>query len=154
LYYRLNVVQLRIPSLAERREDIALLAQHFSASIGQRYGKPVSGFAPGGLERLASAQWPGNVRQLQNVVEKCVVLSPGPMIALTLVNRALNQSGGSDIQPLEEAKREFEREYLTRLLKITEGNVSQAAKLAQRNRTDFYALLSRHGLEAAQFKSA
>jgi two-component system response regulator GlrR len=74
LYYRLNVVHLALPPLAERREDIALLAQHFMRSLAQRYAKPLTAFAPGGLELLTAAPWPGNVRQLQNVVEKCVVL--------------------------------------------------------------------------------
>jgi two-component system response regulator GlrR len=75
LFYRLNVVGLHLPALAERREDIPVLAHHFMVTLAQRYGKAVSGYAPGALELLAAAPWPGNVRQLQNVVEKCVVLS-------------------------------------------------------------------------------
>lgn len=152
LFYRLNVVGLTLPPLAERREDIALMAQHFMVTLAQRYGKAVSGFGPGSLEMLGSAQWPGNVRQLQNVVEKCVVLSTGPIIAASLVQRALaNQAG--DMLPFDEARRQFERDYLTQLLKITGGNVTQAAKMAQRNRTDFYALMGRHQLDPASFKA-
>jgi two-component system, NtrC family, response regulator GlrR len=151
LYYRLNVVSLSLPSLAERREDIPLLAQHFMATLAQRYGKSIAGFAPGAIELLAAAAWPGNVRQLQNTVEKCVVLSTSPLLDVALVQRALaNQA--SDMLPFDEARREFEREYLTQLMKLTSGNVSQAARLAHRNRTDFYALLARHQLEAAAFK--
>jgi two-component system, NtrC family, response regulator GlrR len=151
LFYRLNVVNLALPPLAARREDIALLAQHFMATLSQRYGKPVNGFAPGALELLMAAPWPGNVRQLQNVVEKCVVLATGPLLDTALVQRALsNQSG--EMLPFDEARRQFEREYLTQLLKLTAGNVSQAARLAQRNRTDFYALLGRHQLEPGAFK--
>ncbi len=152
LFYRLNVVGLTLPPLAERREDIALMAQHFMVTLAQRYGKPVSGFGPGTLEMLGSAQWPGNVRQLQNVVEKCVVLSTGPIIPASLVQRALaNQAG--DMLPFDEARRQFERDYLTQLLKITSGNVTQAAKMAQRNRTDFYTLMGRHQLDPASFKA-
>ncbi len=151
LFYRLRVVELALPSLAERREDIPLLAQHFMAALAQRYGKKVAGFAPGALELLAQAAWPGNVRQLQNVVEQCVVLCTGTLIAPVLVDRALSHQG-SELLPFDEARRQFERDYLTQLLKLTAGNVSQAARLARRNRTDFYALLGRHQLEPAAFK--
>ena len=85
LYYRLNVVSLTLPALADRREDIPVLAQHFLATLAQRYAKPVAGFAPGALETLTAAAWPGNVRQLQNVVEKCVVLGAAPLIPTALV---------------------------------------------------------------------
>jgi two-component system response regulator GlrR len=151
LFYRLNVVGLTLPPLAERREDIALLANHFMRSLAQRYAKPLTAFAPGALELLGTASWPGNVRQLQNMVEKCVVLCTGTLIPVTLVQTALT-SQGAELLPLDEARKEFERGYLTQLLKMTNGNVAQAAKLAKRNRTDFYALLARHELESASFK--
>ena len=152
LFYRLNVVGLTLPPLAERREDIALLANHFMRSLAQRYAKPLTAFAPGALELLGTASWPGNVRQLQNMVEKCVVLCTGTLIPVTLVQSALT-SQGSELLPLDEARKEFERGYLTQLLKMTNGNVAQAAKLARRNRTDFYALLARPELESASFKA-
>ncbi len=152
LFYRLNVVGLTLPPLSERREDIALMAQHFMVTLAQRYGKPISGFGPGALEMLGAAPWPGNVRQLQNVVEKCVVLSTTPIIAPSLVQRALSNQAG-EMLPFDEARRQFERDYLTQLLKITAGNVTQAAKLAQRNRTDFYSLMGRHQLDPASFKA-
>jgi two-component system, NtrC family, response regulator GlrR len=153
LFYRLNVVSLQLPPLSQRREDVALLARHFMVTLAQRYGKDVRGFAPGALELLAGAAWPGNVRQLHNAVEKCVVLATSPLLDVALVQRALsNQSG--DMLPFDEARRQFEREYLTQLLKLTDGNVSQAARMAHRNRTDFYALLGRHQLEPAAFKPA
>ncbi|MBI2768994.1 MAG: sigma 54-interacting transcriptional regulator [Burkholderiales bacterium] len=152
LFYRLNVVTLTLPALAERREDIALLAQHFMAALAQRYGKPLAGFAPGAMELLAAAAWPGNVRQLHNVVEQCVVLCPSPLVPAALVQRALASQQG-ELLPFDEARRQFEREYLTQLLKLTAGNVSQAAKLAQRNRTDFYSLLGRHQIEPGAFKA-
>jgi two-component system, NtrC family, response regulator GlrR len=152
LFYRLNVVALALPTLAERREDIAVLAQHFLQSLAKRYAKPVTAFAPGAIEQLSTAAWPGNVRQLQNVVERCVVLSTTPLIPVSMVLTALNNQT-SDMLPLEEARKEFERGYLTKLLKITSGNVAMAAKIAHRNRTDFYALLARHALDAASFKT-
>jgi two-component system response regulator GlrR len=152
LFYRLNVVGLSLPPLGERREDIALMANHFMRSLSQRYAKSISAFAPGALEQLSTASWPGNVRQLQNVVEKCVVLCTGSLIPVSLVQSALT-SQGAELLPFDDARKEFERDYLTQLLKITHGNVAQAAKLAQRNRTDFYALLARHQLESASFKA-
>ena len=152
LFYRLHVIGLSLPPLGERREDIALLAHHFMRSLSQRYAKSISAFAPGALEQLSTASWPGNVRQLQNVVEKCVVLCTGSLIPVSLVQSALT-SQGAELLPFDDARKEFERDYLTQLLKITHGNVTQAAKLAQRNRTDFYALLARHQLEPAQFQS-
>ena len=151
LFYRLNVVSLTLPPLAERREDIAILANHFMRSLAQRYVKTLTAFAPGALELLGKAAWPGNVRQLQNVVEKCVVLSTGTLIPLSLVENALT-SQGAELLSLDAARKEFERGYLTQLLKMTNGNVAQAAKLAKRNRADFYALLARHDIESSGFK--
>jgi len=152
LYYRINVVSLALPPLAERREDIALLAAHFLEVLAARYNKTLHGFAAEALEMLVAHGWPGNVRQLQNVVEKCVALSTVEMVPAALVQRALN-SAGDEIATFDDARRDFERDYLTRLLKITAGNVTQAAKLAKRNRSDFYTLLNRHQIDPAGFKA-
>src|ERR1043166_4830118 len=132
LYYRLNVVKLYIPTLAERREDIPLLTNHF-------------------MSRLVSAPWPGNVRQLLNVIEQAVALAPTEVIPESLVRQALDVAD-SALTPLDEARKAFERDYLVRILKITGGNVTKAARLAGRNRTEFYRLLERHSLEPGMFK--
>jgi two-component system response regulator GlrR len=152
LYYRLNVVSFTIPSLAERREDVVPLAQHFLAVTAARYGKDVRAFAPEALELLISAPWPGNVRQLANAVEQAVALATSPILTAALVAAAL-KSEPVGLTPLDEAKRAFERDYLVRILRLTRGNVSQAARLAQRNRTEFYKLLERHQLQPGMFKS-
>jgi len=152
LYYRLNVVALSIPALAQRPEDIVPLALHFLKQVAARYRKDVNGFAPEALEELVAAPWPGNVRQLQNVVEQTVALCTNGVIPASLVQSALHHRS-SGLTPLDQAKRAFECDYLVRILKITQGNVAQAAKLAQRNRTEFYKLLERHGLEPGMFKS-
>lgn len=151
LYYRLNVVSLTIPSLSERREDIPLLANHFLASLTKKYEKNINGFAPEAMEMLVSASWPGNVRQLMNIVEQCVVLSTTPLISAVLVYDAMHKEE-EQLVSFEEARKRFEREYLVRVLKITSGNVTQAARLSKRNRTEFYKLLQRHQLDAATFK--
>src|SRR5690606_32330303 len=89
LYYRLNVVTLALPPLTERREDIALLANHFLHTLASKYGKPLNGFAPDAMEALVTASWPGNVRQLHNVVEQLCALATAPLVPLSLVQRAL-----------------------------------------------------------------
>ena len=150
LFYRLKVVSLALPSLSERRDDIPLLANHFLKSVAKRYRKEVNAFAPDAMDLLVRASWPGNVRQLLNVVEQAVALSTAPIVPATLVQKAIREL--EDIVPFDEARRRFEADYLTQLLKMTGGNVAQAAKLAQRNRTDFYKLLQRHALEPGLFK--
>ena len=153
LYYRLNVVKLYIPTLAERREDIPLLANAFLSRLATRYQRSGLTLSPEALELLVSAPWPGNVRQLLNVVEQAVALSATAIIPDSLIRQALH-SKESELTPLDEARKAFEREYLVRILKITGGNVSKAARLAGRNRTEFYRLLERHSLEPGVFKVA
>ena len=145
IYYRLNVVELAIPSLSERREDIPLLAKHFLSVLAKKYNKKTSGFSTEAMETLIGSPWPGNVRQLQNVVEQSVVLCSTPLISSVLVQQNIHKEEEMLIS-LEEAKKRFERDYLIRILKITEGNVTQAAKLSKRNRTEFYKLLQKHQL--------
>lgn len=150
LYYRLNVVHLTLPTLDDRVEDIPLLANHFLDQLGKSTGRERV-YSPEAMERLISASWPGNVRQLYNVVEQNVALSPQAVIGVPMVDKALGEST-EGLQPLAEARDEFTRRYLVQLLKFTEGNVSQAAKLARRNRTEFYKLLARHDIEPKRFK--
>ena len=151
LYYRLNVVKLYIPALAERREDIPLLANHFLTRLAERYRRGHLGFSPEAMQLLVSAQWPGNVRQLLNVIEQAVALAATEVIPDSLVRQALD-AGDTTLTPLDEARKAFERDYLVRILKITAGNVTKAARLAGRNRTEFYRLLERHSLEPGMFK--
>lgn len=151
LYYRLNVVNLKVPTLAERVEDIPLLANHFLRQSPRGRSGQVTSFAPDAMSLLCSAPWPGNVRQLENVVQQTVALSTVPVIADTLVAQALASESGY-LPSFKEARDQFERDYLVKVMRMTEGNVARAAKLAQRNRTDFYKLLQRHGLKAELFQ--
>jgi len=152
LYYRLDVASLHLPSLAERAEDIPLLANHFLDKLAHKYDKRLSGFAPEALKALTTAAWPGNVRQLYNVVEQVCALSTSPLVPLSLVQRAL-RIPSAQVLSFAEARQRFEREYLVGLLKMTDGNVADAARLAQRNRTEFYRLLQKHALTPGQFKA-
>ncbi len=151
LFYRLNVVTLKLPPLRERREDVPLLLTHFVKTLSARYDKRVSGFSPDALQMMIAAQWPGNIRQLYNVAEQAVALTATDIVPMSVVEHAM-QIGTDSLDGFEEARRQFEYDYLTRLLKLTHGSVTQAAKIAKRNRTEFYKLLQRHGLEAAHFK--
>jgi two-component system response regulator GlrR len=151
LYYRLNVVHIEMPSLARHREDIPLLVGHFLAQLAKETGLRKI-YAPEAVELLATADWPGNIRQLSNVVRQNVALSQTPIIPVELVQQSLGGAGGR-LPSFDEARDEFTRSYLSQILQITGGNVSQAARLAKRNRTDFYKLLGRHQLTPEDFKA-
>jgi two-component system response regulator GlrR len=151
LYYRICVVNLRLPSLNERQEDIPVLARHLLAVSAEKHGVQVSRFSDEAMLKLCQADWPGNIRQLVNVVEQCVALTPSPVISLSLVNQALIQNSNIFLT-LNEAKEIFERSYISRVLKMTDGVVSRAAELAGRNRTDFYKLIKKHNLCVDDFK--
>ncbi|MGI9224743.1 MAG: sigma 54-interacting transcriptional regulator [Woeseiaceae bacterium] len=152
LYYRLNVVNIKIPTLDQRREDIPLLVAHFLQVISREAGQERKVYAPEAVEMLVTAEWPGNIRQLYNVVRQNIALSRSPVISAELVQQSLGEHAGK-LLSFSDARDEFTRNYLSQILQITTGNVSQAARLAKRNRTDFYKLLARHDLNPDQFKT-
>ena len=151
LFYRLNVVNLKIPPLSERTEDIPLLANHLLRQSADRHKPFVRAFSSDAMKRLMAAKWPGNVRQLVNVIEQCVALTSSPVIGDALVEQAL-EGENTALPTFVEARKQFELNYLRKLLQITRGNVTHAARMAGRNRTEFYKLLSRHELDANDFK--
>ena len=151
LFYRLNVVNLKIPPLSERAEDIPLLANHLLRQSADRHKPFVRAFSTDAMKRLMAAKWPGNVRQLVNVIEQCVALTSSPVISDALVEQAL-EGENTALPTFVEARNQFELNYLRKLLQITKGNVTHAARMAGRNRTEFYKLLSRHELDANDFK--
>ena len=150
LQYRLNVVQIDIPPLSKRREDIPMLVAHFLAELSRETGQARS-YAPEAVELLTATEWPGNVLQLRSVVQQNFALSPTPVIPLEMVQQSLG-GGQANLPSFDAARDEFTRNYLSQILQITGGNVSQAARLAKRNRTDFYKLLGRHQLVPDDFK--
>jgi two-component system response regulator GlrR len=151
LYYRLKVVPLHMPALSERREDIPLLVNHFLQRFAQRNQSPMKSFAPQAMDFLAVCPWPGNIRQLNNVVELCATLCRTHNIPLSLARTALQDRPGK-MQTLKEARNAFERNYLVTVLRIANGRVSDAARMAGRNRTEFYKLLSQHEIDPADFR--
>ncbi len=151
LYYRLKVVPFHIPALSERQEDIPLLINHFLKRYAQDNHKTEKRFAPDAMQYLVSAPWPGNIRQLINVVDICATLNKADTIPLSLARSVLQEKPG-EIRTLKEARREFEKNYLIGVLRIANGHVANAAKIADRNRTEFYKLLNQHNLNPADFR--
>jgi two-component system response regulator GlrR len=147
---RLSAVTVELPPLSKRWEDIPLLVQQCLDDVAAETGQSKRSCSPAAMELLAAARWPGNVRQLRMVVRQAATTGAGAVITPEQIEEAQGQT--TQLPSFDEARDEFTRRYLVQLLQITEGNVSQAARLAKRNRTDFYKLLSRHGIEAEEFK--
>jgi two-component system, NtrC family, response regulator GlrR len=148
LYYSLAANTLVIPRLAERPEDVLALI----ANCVDKGGDSGRRFSPEATKLLQEAAWPGNARQLINVVEQALQLSVAPVVPASVVSQLLREDDEREMICFDEARRGFEHEYLIRLLQATNGNVTQAARVAQRNRTEFYKLLARHNLDPASFK--
>jgi DNA-binding NtrC family response regulator len=148
LYHRLAVVVLRLPPLRERREDVLPLVEHFARELGST-GSIESVFGAETLARWQRHPWPGNVRELRNAVEAALVVGPGAYSEHAMTDASL--AGGGPLLPYKDARaaivREFERDYLTRLLGDANGNVSQAARAARMDRSHLIDLLHRHGLK-------
>ena len=153
LYYRIQVVPLMVPPLRDRRADIPLLAQHFLKLNAERMNKDIQGFLPDAMQKLMLAPWRGNVRELENTIEKAVVMATEDMITVDRISY-MEYTPEGRLKPLTEAKEEFERGYLKDVLGFTRGNISRAALIAGRYRADFYKLLKKYRLHPADAKSA
>ncbi|MBL1140672.1 MAG: sigma-54-dependent Fis family transcriptional regulator [Proteobacteria bacterium] len=151
LYYRLKVVPLDIPNLTDRQDDIPALVEHFLNAFSKSNAQDKKKFSPDAMKYLCSMPWPGNVRQLINVVDLCATLSKTKNIPLSLVKKAVHDDP-VHMQTLKEAKQAFEKGYLLSVLRITHGHVANAAKIAGRNRTEFYKLLNQYDIEPARFR--
>ncbi len=168
LFYRLNVIGLRLPPLRDRPDDVPLLAQHFVSRYAPKSGKKLEGFTPAALEALTLHPWPGNVRELENAIERAVVLSPGPRIDVDdLPNEVREAKGPARSQPafttlshlpFAQAKAltvsAFENRYVTSLLERCGHNVSHAALAAGMDRSNFRRLMKEHGIKRADHDGA
>ncbi len=154
LFYRVHVVPLNIPPLRERPEDICPLMSHFLTIYSNKMNKGIKGVERGVVERFRTYGWPGNVRELENTVEYLVAMSTAEVIGEDLLEHTpLSRTDRkSRIPLLREAKDEFIKEYLDRLFRFTQGNVSQAAKLAGYYRADFYKLFQKYGMNPKSYK--
>jgi len=145
---KLDVAVLSVPSLKDRREDIPLIV---ADCLAQLKDVPDLQFSSKALGALIAADWPGNVRQLVNVTKQCARFTKTKIISEALVQSRLSNQA-HQIQPLSHAHRDFERNYLTDVLKLTNGNVTKAAEIARRNRTEFHRLLNKHKIVAKSFR--
>jgi transcriptional regulator with PAS, ATPase and Fis domain len=147
LYYRLNVVPLEVPPLRERREDIPLLVDHFVQKYRRRFGKAVRGISPGALPLLLDYDWPGNIRELENIIERSVALATGPVISLRdlPLDLALPDTAARSEEPrlsLKEARERFERQFILRVLESVDWNQSRAARILGLHRNTLTAKLA------------
>jgi DNA-binding NtrC family response regulator len=129
LFYRLNVLPVRLPPLRERRSDIPLLAQYFSAAASRELGRPPLRLSAGVLQAMSSYPWPGNVRELKNEMERLVVFSPAVELPAWQPPAVVTGDDGEDLPPLRDRVREFEAGEIRQALRRTGGNVVQAARL-------------------------
>jgi two-component system response regulator GlrR len=154
LFYRIHVIPIFLPSLRDRREDIPPLVDHFIEKFNGRTKKEIKGLAPQAMQRLMLYDWPGNVRELEHVIEYAVAMTQTDVITEDLILLRTKSSAEEPWRPLKQAKGAFEKNYLIRLLELSGGNVSQAARLAGKYRADFYDLMRKHGLSVDDFKKS
>ncbi|MGH7770306.1 MAG: sigma-54-dependent transcriptional regulator, partial [Candidatus Binatia bacterium] len=154
LFYRIHVIPISLPALRDRREDIPPLVEHFIEKFNEKTKKEVKGMAPQAMQRLMLYDWPGNVRELEHVIEYAVAMTQTDVITEDLILLRTKMSAEEPWRPLKQAKGAFEKNYLIRLLELSGGNVSQAARLAGKYRADFYDLIKKHGLNVEDFKKA
>jgi DNA-binding NtrC family response regulator len=151
LYYRLNVLPLKLPALRERVEDVPMLARHFLSKYAREFAEPVKDLSHGAMQKLLSYRWPGNIRELQNVIERAVALSERPLISSQDVYLP-GSPPCSDEMSFKELKRraidDFETGYIRKLLAAHDGNISRAARAAKKNRRAFWQLMRKHDIMA------
>jgi DNA-binding NtrC family response regulator len=156
LYYRLNIIPLALPPLRERREDIPALARHFLAKYAAEFERPAMEFSLEAMQKLLLHDWPGNVRELEHAVERAVVLSEQVIIQDVDIDVPGAEADGRP-ESFQEAKAkviaQFEKTYIEGLLLAHQGNISQAAHAAQKNRRAFWQLVHKHRIDARSFKS-
>lgn len=151
LFYRIHVVPISLPPLRERKEDIPFLAEHFLEKFVRKMDKNIKGFTTGALKKLIQHSWPGNVRELENVIECAIVMSTTDIIN---ENHFLmtEQEMNNYLKPLREAKNDFEKEYLIKLMEYTHGNITQAAIIAKKYRADLYKILGKYEIKPTNFR--
>jgi DNA-binding NtrC family response regulator len=158
LYYRINVVRITVPPLRERQEDISLLAYHFLSKYAAEFGKQVQGIEPAVIELLLGQRWEGNVRELENVLERAVALAEGRQVTTRDLPPEFRKAGpvpmaGRELKPFQEAKQDFEVEYLKLVLEKARGNISLAARLTDIPRQNLYEKLSKYGIDKEAFRA-
>jgi DNA-binding NtrC family response regulator len=156
LFYRLAVVQLKLPALRERSEDIEPLARHFLEKYARQFKRSIIGFTPEALEWLLLHDWPGNIRELENVIQAAVALCEGPYVEVHYMPVNDGEPGAplSFREAKADAVKRFERDYLLRLLCANGGNISRAARTAKKHRRAFWELIRKHGIRADEYAAS
>ena len=147
LYHRIHVLPIVLPPLRERREDVPLLVDQFLRQFNRELGRSIRGFTPAAIERLKAHDWPGNVRELENRVKQAMIMVKDDLIDVECLDVSTTPSSGAAIPPFRKAKAEFVRSYLVGCLKASAGNVAQAARLAGKDRKDFYDMMKKHHVD-------
>ena len=149
LYYRLNVVPIEVPPLSERITDVPLLVDHFVRRYSREFNRRVDGLSRDALAALTEYRWPGNVRELENVIERCVVLTEGPVVQLNdlpldvlLPDHRLEVRQAERL-PLKQAAEQFERQVVLRIMERVKGNQSEAARILGVHRNSLKRMLAR-----------
>jgi two-component system response regulator GlrR len=150
LFYRIHVIPIELPLLKDRKEDIPPLVGHFIRKYNDLMKKKVKSITPAAMQKLMLHDWPGNVRELENVIEYAIAMTNGSKLKENLIFET--EKGQVDLPTLQKARARFEKKYLQNLLKITNGNVSKAAKSAGKYRADFYNLMKKHDISPQDYK--
>ncbi len=147
----LRAFTIELPTLRDRHDDIHLLAAHFLKIYSQEIPTTVTGFSPEAQARMHAYTWPGNVRELENKVRHAIFVARGALIQVD--DLFLQQAVPFEkVPPFKEAKRQFEKQYISQLLRASRGNISRAARLAQKDRKDFYDVMRRNGIDPRAFR--
>jgi two-component system response regulator HydG len=152
LYYRINVFTIPMPPLRERREDIPLLLHHFMGKYNREFGKDVQSISPKLMQFFMDYDWPGNIRELENYVERAILMADGSQLQLAALRRETDEGGEEDedrVLSFKEAKERFEKEYILALLDRFDGVVSRAAEAANMPRPNFYEKLKKYEISPA-----
>lgn len=159
LYYRLNIVSLHIPPLKERKEDIPLLADHFLEMYARQYNRPVTGISPEAMQRLLAYSWPGNIRELENIIQQALILAAGELMGAPDIqipqSHVTTKPKTGTFEEFNKAKKKiidtFEKNYLIKLLTKFNGDMVSAAATAGKSRTALWNLCSKHKIHPKQF---
>ena len=158
IYYRLNVIPILLPSLRNRCEDIPLLTRYFLSKYVAEFDKPARNFSPEAMQKLLAYNWPGNVRELEHVVQRATLLSEQPLIQESDIILSDSKPPGAPPETFQEAKmkliKEFEKSFIQKLLLANQGNVSKAARAANKNRRAFWQLICKHQIDVQRFRVA
>jgi two-component system response regulator GlrR len=154
LYYRVHVIPINVPPLRERKDDIPFLVDHFIKKFSERLEKKIEGIDPVAVQQLMQRNWPGNVRELENRIEQAMVMAQGAILGLDDFVFLQEEQRPQKFLNFKHAKDLFEKDYVTHVLKITGGHVTNAARMAGKQRADFYNLMKKHSIQRDDFRDS